>query len=204
MEPGPMGRRARVSCAHAHPPIRIYLFGAVVWLASCGDPQPPVACAEIPQQTVNVAASVDLTPCFEDPENGKITLAVKSSNPEVAAASLFEGGLRVRGVFPGSADITVTATDPDMLTAELSFEVVVPNRPPVARGEMPARNILVGGRAQWVAAEYFEEPDGQELTYTAVSSNAGVAEASVVADMVIATGQSLGDATITVTTLSRE
>ena len=195
----PTGRRAPVSSAPAHPPLRVYLLGAVVWLASCGDPKAPVACAEIPQQTINVGVDVDLTPCFEDPENETITLTVESSNPQVATASVSGSGIRVRGVFPGSAEVTVTATDPDMLTAELSFEVIVPNRPPVARGAMPDTAVIVGGRAQWVASEYFEEPDGQELTYTAVSSDAGVAEVSVAAETVVATGRSLGSATITVT-----
>lgn len=195
----PTGRWAPVSSARAHPPLRVYLLGTVVWLASCGDPKAPVACAEIPQQTINVGADVDLTPCFDDPEDETITLTVKSSNPQVAAASVSGAGIRVRGVSPGSAEVTVTATDPDMLTAELSFEVIVPNRPPVARGEMPARSVLVGGEAQWVASAYFEEPDGQELTYAAVSSNGGVGEVSVAVDTVIATGRSLGSATITVT-----
>ena len=175
------------------------MFGVVVWLVACGDPKPPTVCEEIPQQTVHVAQSVDLTPCFEDPENEKLTLTVESSNPESVAVSVSGAGIRVRGVSPGSAGITVTATDPDMLTADLIFQVVVPNRPPKPRGKMPAREVLVGGRTRWVASVYFEEPDGQELTYTAVSSDAGVAEASVVADTVVAVGRSLGDATITVT-----
>lgn len=195
----PTGRNALARGARAHPPLRVCLSGAVVWLASCGDPKAPVACAEIPQQTVNVGVDVSLTPCFEDPENETITLTVESSNPQVAAASVSGTGITVRGVLPGSAEVTVTATDPDMLTAELSFEVIVPNRPPVARGAMPDTAVVVGRQVRWVASDYFEEPDGQELAYTAVSSDAGVAEVLVAADIVIATGRSLGSATITVT-----
>lgn len=176
------------------------LLGVVLLLAACGDPKPPTGCAEIPQQAIHVGESEDITPCFEDPEGEEITLSVESSNPEVATASVVRAtAVRVGGVSVGSADITVTATDPDMLTGELGFQVLVPNRPPVALGRMPERSILVGGEARWVASEYFEEPDGQELTYTAASSDAGVAEVSVVAGIVIAAGRSLGDAMITVT-----
>ena len=176
------------------------LLGVVLLLAACGDPKPPTVCAEIPQQAIHVGESADLTPCFEDPEGEEVTLSAESSNPEVATASVVRAtAVRVGGVSVGSADITVTATDPDMLTGVLGFQVLVPNRPPVALGAMPERSILVGGQARWVASEYFEEPDGQELTYTAASSDAGVAEVSVVAGIVIATGRSLGDATITVT-----
>jgi len=176
------------------------LPGVVLLLAACGDPKSPTVCGEIPQQAIHVGESADLTPCFEDPEGEELTLSVQTSNPQVATASVVRTtAVRVGGVSVGSADITVTATDPDKLTGELSFQVVVPNRPPVALGKMPEASIFVRGQARWVASDYFEEPDGQELTYTAASSDAGVVEVSVVAGIVIATGQSLGDATITVT-----
>ena len=47
-------------------------------LAAC-DSGPPVACGELPPQTLHIDGGVVVTPCFEDPEMGPLTIAAKSS-----------------------------------------------------------------------------------------------------------------------------
>ena len=172
-----------------------------VALAGCGDdPMPPVACGAIPQQTVTVGEQVLVEPCFEDPEMGALTLAAVSSNPEVATVEVARNRVRIGGVSPGTAAITVTATDPDMLEGELSFEVLVPNRPPALLGEMPAARISLGGPpVRLVLSGYFADPDGQQLTYGATSSDIAVASVALLADTQVVAGLSVGTATVTVT-----
>ena len=172
-----------------------------VALAACGDdPMPPVACASIPQQTVTVGEQVLVEPCFEDPEMGALTLAVVSSDPEVATAEVVGDKVRVGAVSPGTATITVTATDPDMLVGELNIEVLVPNRPPALLGEPPAARMHTGDApVKLVLSEYFADPDGQQLTYGAMSSDTAVASVALSADTLAVTGVSVGTATVTVT-----
>ena len=172
----------------------------MVWVFACDDPLPPVACGNIPQQTVTVHQEVVLAPCFEDPEMGELTLAAVSSNPEVATGEMSGDKVRIAGVSPGTATITVTATDLDMMTGELNFDVLVPNRPPELRGELPSARMHPGGPpVRLVLSEYFADPDGQELTYGATSSDTAVASVALLADTLAVAGGSDGEATVTVT-----
>ena len=180
-------------------------FAILAWLAvalaACGDePMPPVACGAIPQQTVTVGEQVLVEPCFEDPEMAAFTLAAVSSHPEVAAAEVVGDKVQIAGVSPGTATITVTATDPNMLVGELSFEVLVPNRPPALLGELPPTRMHTGDSpVKLVLSEYFADPDGQQLTYRATSSDTTVASVAVTADTLVVVGGSQGEATVTVT-----
>ena len=152
----------------------------MVWAFACDDgPQPPVACASIPAQTTYVGQKTLVEPWFEDPEMGLLTLAAVSSNPGVATAEVLGDKVQFVAVAPGTAAITVTATDPDGLSGELTFEALVPNQPPQRREdhhgdvvEIPAFFLEVGGpEAERVLSEYFADPDGQELGYGATSSD---------------------------------
>ena len=180
----------------------------MVWAFACDDgPKPPVACASIPLQTTYVGLKTLVYPCFEDPEMGELTLAAMSSNPGVATSEVLGDKVQIVGVTPGTAAITVTATDPDGLTGELNFEALVPNRPPRLREddhgievEIPAFRLEVGGPAvELVLSEYFVDPDGQQLTYAATSSNTRIASVALSADTLAVTGLSVGTATVSLT-----
>ena len=177
---------------------RSLALAALAWLAACG-PDGPVVCGTVPDQTLNVNDYIVVQPCFEDPGMGKITLRAESSNPEVAAVTVQSQVVSVQGISPGSATIIVTATDPDMLTAEAVFSVVVPNRPPGTRGTIRPELIVAGQSVRWGLSEYFFEPDGEELVYSAEAANADVVLVSVSGDTLTATGNAAGVATITVT-----
>ena len=110
-----------------------------------------------------------------------------------------ETGFASRPVSPGDATITVTATDPDMLTAQIAIQVLVPNRPPELRAEMPPARMEPSDVVRLDLSEHFADPDGEELTYSAESSDAMVASAAVSADMLAVTGEAAGSATVTVT-----
>ena len=72
---------------------------------------------------------------------------------------------------PGSATVTVTATDPGGLSAVQTFTVRWPNRPPVAVGTLPDWELGLIELLEVDVSAAFEDPDGDMLTY-AVSSSA--------------------------------
>ena len=70
-----------------------------------------------------------------------------------------------------------------------------PNRAPVPAGSIPAQTVAVGETAAVDVSAYFTDPDGDALSYTAETSDAGVAEVSVSGSTVTvsAVGRGLGD-----------
>lgn len=175
------------------------VLGAVCILACEEQQMPPAACGTIPSQTLTVDGRVWVTPCFEDPEMGEITLSAESSAPEVARVVAHTRVVEVLGVSPGDATISVTGTDPENMTGELTFQILVPNRPPLIIRALPRLWLFPETTSRTVLSEYFLELDNQELTYSAQSLNLDVASASVAEDTLITSGISLGRASVRVT-----
>ena len=74
------------------------------------------------------------------------------------------------------------------------------NQAPRATGSIPAQTLTVGGSAVSLnVAQYFTDPDGDALTYTARSSRTGTARVAVSGTTVTLTPVAAGSATITVT-----
>ncbi len=73
------------------------------------------------------------------------------------------------------------------------------NRAPVAQGTVPDQNVNAGATVSVDMTSYFSDPDNDQLTYSASTSNAAVATASIPNDRVTIAGVSAGNATITVT-----
>ena len=129
-------------------------------------------------QTIEVGQSVtvDFGALFTDPDGDPLTLTAASSIAAVARASVSGSTVTVTGVGRGTTTITVTARDPEGLSATQQMQVTVLNRPPVRVGSIPAQSISAGERATVNASPYFSDPDGDALTYSATSSNSGVAD----------------------------
>ena len=68
-----------------------------------------------------------------------------------------------------------------------------------ADGERPAVTIPEGGSVDVDVSEFFSDPDGEELTYSATSSNPRIVSVSVTGSTVTFTGVAEGMATVTVT-----
>ena len=74
-----------------------------------------------------------------------------------------------------------------------------PNRAPTAVGTLPAVRVAVGEASEVQLAGGFNDPDGDALSYAAVTSNADVATVAVVGSVATVTGVAKGVATISVT-----
>lgn len=168
--------------------------------------RPPFAEGSVPGHTIEVAdsAMVDISPFFVDPDGDALSYAAVASDTLVAAAAVLESMIRVTALAKGNAVVDVTATDTEGLTAMQSFAVMVPNRPPFVMGPIPARLLEVGHTEDLDMAPSFSDPDGDSLTYTAVSADRSVAWASVVGNAVSVLAVAKGETTITVTATDTE
>ena len=170
-----------------------------VGVAACESPQPPAACGAIPQVTVNARETTAVTACFNDPNGDVLSYTATSSNTGVATVSASGPNITVAGLLPGGTTVTVTATDPGGLQGQQGFQVVVPNRAPEPRGAMPPMTVVAGRVGTVDAAAYFTEPDGQPLTYSAVSSNRATATVTMAGSTVTVAAIAKGTTMVSVT-----
>ena len=165
--------------------------------------QAPVAAGTVPAQTVTEgeSQSVDVQSYFSDPDGDALTYSATSSAIGVATVSVSGSTVAITAVSPGEASVTVTATDPGGLSAAQSFAVTVEraNQAPVAEGTVPAQTVTEGESQSVDVESYFSDPDGDTLTYSAMSSATGVATVSVSGSTVAITAVSSGEASVTVT-----
>ncbi len=146
---------------------------------------------------------LDLTPYFADPDGDPLTFAAVSDNVGVAVAEVAEGGseLTLRAVAAGEAVVVVTATDPFDAEASQPLTLTVrTNAAPEVAQPLPAQTVLAGTASEPLdLTPYFDDPDGDPLTYAAVSSNPEVATAGVAGDLLTLTGVGAGAVVVTVT-----
>lgn len=163
----------------------------------------PVAVDRIPDQTVEAGKSVtlDVRSYFNEPDGQELAYAAESSSSSIVAATVAGSVVTLSGVAPGTATVTIVATDPGGLSAEQGAAVTVlrPNRAPEAVGSVPDQETTVDEKVKFDASLYFDDPDEDSLTFSASTSGASVTDASVSGDTVTITGVSPGTATVTVT-----
>ena len=165
----------------------------------------PMPVDSIPDQSLTAggsAGTLDVAPTFTDPDGDILTYAASSSDSGVVRALVSEGELTLVPVAAGSADVTVTATDPGGLSATETFRVTVaaPNRQPVAIGSIPDQTLALGeDPAEVSIGANFSDPDGDSLVFQATSSDADVVRAAVSGSDLILIPAGAGMATVTVT-----
>ena len=163
----------------------------------------PETVGTIPAQSLTEGdvVTVDVSPFFSDPDGDELTYTAESSDAAVVAVSLSGSSLTVTAVAAGAATVTVTAADPGGLTATQSAAVAVgqANQAPEALGAIPAQTLTEGDAVTLDVSSFFSDPEGEELTYTAESSDAAVVAVSVSGSSLTVTAVAVGTATVTVT-----
>ena len=146
----------------------------------------PEVVQRIPPQAVllgRTAVSLELAAYFQDPDGDPLTYVALSYDADVLIAEVVEGSdrLTLKGVALGDAGVIVTASDPHGGHASQPVTVTVrTNAPPEAAQPLPPQTVLAGAAALALdLGPHFQDPDGDPLTYAAVSDNAAVLVAEV-------------------------
>ncbi len=163
--------------------------------------QAPVAVDAVPAQSIFVGdtASVDVSAYFNDPDGDALSYSVANSDATAVSASVAGSVVSLTAITQGISTVTVTASDPDGLSAEQDIAVTVPNRAPTALDTIPSRTLLAGNTLEFDLARYFDDPDGDSLTFTAASANIGVASVELVGSTLTITARAPGSTRVTVT-----
>ena len=168
----------------------------------------PVTVGVIPDQTLSTNGSVvrlDLSNYFRDADSDTLTYTIASDNPNVAFLQVAGGRMSILPLGTvGRANVRVTASDGSLMATQ-SFTVLVQaaqpiNQPPAAIGTIAGRTLTSNGTAQRVdVSSYFQDSDGDRLTYTARSANTNVSTVSVSGSVITITPQGAGSTTLHVT-----
>jgi uncharacterized protein YjdB len=172
--------------------------------------QPPLVSNTIPDQTLTLGGvafrrSLNSPPVvFADPDQDILTYTASSSDTNIAIADISGSMLTVAARRTGRATITVTADDNKGGSVSTAFTVtvVMANRPPVVANAIPNQALTVGGASFIRNLEslpvVFGDPDQDALTYSASSSAANIATASLSGSTLTVSPVGGGSATITV------
>lgn len=148
----------------------------------------PLAVGAIPDQSLDEggdAATVDLAPFFADEDGDALAYRAESSDPGVATAAVSGSALTLTPVVFGTALVTVTAEDPDGLSATQVFQVGVSDRlvrgvvketlAGLARSHLASARMTLGRRASAGGQE------GSRLTVRGRTVPLGTADARAAA-----------------------
>ena len=144
-------------------------------------------------------ATVNVAGYFTDADGDALIYTATSSNALTATVSVSGSVVTVTAAAQGVVTVTVTARDPGGLSAQTTFTVTVPNQAPVAIDTVPAQTVFVGDTVHVDMSSYFNDPDGDALTYSATSTNAATVSVSVSGSVVSISAITTGAAIITVT-----
>ncbi|MYA43577.1 MAG: hypothetical protein F4Z31_17760 [Gemmatimonadetes bacterium] len=184
------GKRVASACAAG---------SALVMLLTCESPAAPLACGTIPQQMLYVGESATVAACFNDPDGDALRYSVSSSDPGVATATSAGGKITIVAVSPGEARVSVVAADGTGRSAQQSFDVLVPNRPPVVvRGISGFVGSVGPGAIVVDLSRHFSDPDGEVLDYTAEFDPA-IVQISIDAEWMAIVNIAKGTVTVVVT-----
>ncbi|MYH48649.1 MAG: hypothetical protein F4151_03745 [Gammaproteobacteria bacterium] len=143
--------------------------------------------------------AINISGVFEDADGDVLRYTVNVANTNVATATLSGNTLTVTAAGKGRTRVTLTADDRMGGTKADVFQVDVPNRGPTAEGTISDRTVYVGESRSLDVARYFDDPDGDDLTYTPVSSDTDKLTVSGTGSRVRFRGVAVGSATVTVT-----
>ena len=143
--------------------------------------------------------SINARAYFTDSDGDSLTFDAESSDAVIVTASTQGDMVIVTAVATGMVTVTVTASDPEGGEAEQEFSVTVPNRAPAITDTISGQEVSIGQELTIDLEDYFEDLDGDLLTYDAASSDDSIAPVSVSGSEVTIEGRALGVATAIVT-----
>ena len=161
----------------------------------------PVIVAPIPDRDLSQGEEIDFSvaPFFDDPDGDALRFRAASSHEDVVTADIEDDKVTVRAFAAGRATITVAGVDPAGLEVSQDFLVTVLNSPPGIVTPLPHLTLTAGARIEIVASRYFNDPDGDAVSFTATSSDEGVVTVTVAEDTVSLETVAVGSARVTVT-----
>ena len=141
--------------------------------------RPPVTTIPITPDSLyrsGPAGTIDLAKHFRDPDGDTLTYAAVLTETTVVTVSVSGSTLTITPTGVGTTGkIAVTATDPDSAQVTYDFQVtVLAGSPPVKVNRPPEKSTSVdhdlyvtigGGTKTFSAVPYFNDPDGDALTY---------------------------------------
>ncbi len=162
----------------------------------------PEAAGDSASTVEDEAVTVDVLANDTDPDGDGLRVASVSA-PENGTTEVTAGGVLYtpEANWHGTDRFTYVADDGNGGTAEASVEVTVSpaNDAPVAVGTIPAQSLEEGGEAVRIElGPFFDDLDGDALSYSTVSSDPSVAEASVAGTVLTLVPVGYGTATVKV------
>ncbi|WP_306010188.1 S-layer homology domain-containing protein [Bacillus sp. MMSF_3328] len=161
---------------------------------------PPVQANPVSNKTINLEDGpivIDVSEVFTDADQEPLTLTAMSRAPGVAAVQLAGTQLTITPAAAGTALIQMSATDGKQ-SAVSRFSVFVNTKP--SGTDLPAQTLTLGSAGGTLdLSSYFQDGDGDTLTYTAVSDNPAITEADIDVSTLSISAVSAGTATVTVT-----
>ena len=145
----------------------------------------PVAVGEIPAQTLRVgepALALNLAPYFTDADGDPLTFKAVTADGSILTVDIAGSVVTMTAVAAGETTMTVTATDPrgESAMQKVAVTALPANRPPEAVGSIGRQVLVEGGNPLNIdVAEYFSDPDGDALTYSAESSSTRAVRAEI-------------------------
>lgn len=149
--------------------------------------------------------AISLAGVFEDEDQDALTYSAASSNMGVATVAVDGANLSITPLTAGITTITVTADDRKGGTVQTQFTVTLTpadavNNAPTVKNAISQVTTYAGDQDTTISLDQtFEDQDGDALTYSANSSDTGVATVSVTGDQLSITPLQAGTVTITVT-----
>jgi hypothetical protein len=146
--------------------------------------------------------TVDVSSVFTDKDGDPLIMTGTSSDTTVVRVSVTGTTLTISEVAPGSAEITVTATDPGALFAQDRFVFTLVNVNDAPEAVNPVGFLSLKEYFETVdidISDVFFDKDGDKMTYSAMSSNTKVLTVSVEGEKLILNEAGLGTSTITLT-----
>lgn len=162
----------------------------------------PMLTDSIPAQVVveGRRITIDLAPHFDDPDGDTLAYRADSSDEDLLAVEVSQNELSLAGVRAGTVTVTVTATDPDGLSASQDLDAVIEvNHAPEVVEEIGDIGLEQDEYVVFDLSSYFSDANGDSLTYTAVSSDTLVVTVSFDGDTLKVSSLAPGGASVEVT-----